>query len=655
MTCSFRFLLILIFLQTINSVRSQEYSLEYGRPNKFEAELKEYPADKMAEAIVIYDIGKTWFMRTSDGFQIVFERRTKIKVLSEPGVSNSEIAILFYRDNQTFEKIADLEGKTYNLENGLWKVSDLDTKQVYEEKVSEHYYELKFAMPAVKPGSIIEYKYTLQTPRIFYLRDWDFQCNFPTVHSEYEIRMIPFYQYTWLLQGASKFHSYTETQSTGVPNQFGSLQYYDNIITYIMKNVPAFRDEEFITSVEDYLIKIDFQLSSWTDYYGHKTDVLSTWPALCKDFLDDPEFGKYVKTSAKLSAKYFNYEQLSGMTETEKFKSIIQYVKSNFNWNSYSGYLPSKTVNKFLDEKTGSVANINLYLCGMLQAAGLKASPVLISTRDNGKVRQSFPFASFFNYVLVIVTIDGIKQLADATDTYLPDLLIPQKCLNDKGLIVQEDSVEWALLSSPLPSVLKNTFRSTIPTDSDSIIVDFEVTASNYEAARLRKKFAGRQENLEEYILDKNLTPTDSISVENYDKKDEEFRISCKATYLTEKINGKIYFSPFFEEPMDQNLFTQPQRSYPIDLEYPRSRQFISHVTIPEGYKIEFVPSNLINNGKLVAIKYAVEKPDNNTLVISGSYTFNKAVYEATDYLYLKFYCNEIVKKFNEKIVLVEE
>ena len=48
-----------------------------------------------------------------------------------------------------------------------------------------------------------------------------------------------------------------------------------------------------------------------------------------------------------------------------------------------------------------------MYLLGMLKAAGFDASPVILSTRDHGKVKTNYPFVDFFNYMIPIINIDG--------------------------------------------------------------------------------------------------------------------------------------------------------------------------------------------------------------------------------------------------------
>ena len=69
-----------------------------------------------------------------------------------------------------------------------------------------------------------------------------------------------------------------------------------------MKNVPAFNSEEFISSINDYIIKIDFQLSKIHTTSGVSIDVITTWEELSKELLTHQDFGKYINKSKRLAS-----------------------------------------------------------------------------------------------------------------------------------------------------------------------------------------------------------------------------------------------------------------------------------------------------------------------------------------------------------------
>jgi hypothetical protein len=85
---------------------------------------------------------------------------------------------------------------------------------------------------------------------------------------------------------------------------------------------------------------------------------------------------------------------------------------------------------------------------------------------------------------------------------------------------------------------------------------------------------------------------------------------------------------------------------------YPVKRSYTSVITIPEGYKVDFIPEDYKILNELFELNYKVNN-DGKTISVTFNYYFKKPVYAAADYLKLKFYFEDIIKKGNEKVVLV--
>ena len=76
-----------------------------------------------------------------------------------------------------------------------------------------------------------------------------------------------------------------------------------------------------------------------------------------------------------------------------------------------------------------------------------------------------------------------------------------------------------------------------------------------------------------------------------------ETSVNYKFEKKVEFMNNKVYISPFFNEPIDENPLKQKSRSYPIDMVYPEKRVYQSSFKIPKGYKLDYVGENYeINN-----------------------------------------------------------
>ena len=207
----------------------------------------------------------------------------------------------YYQDGYGKEEtIVSIEGSSYNLndEEGTVEHLRLKTAMIYDDQISERWKVKKFVLPAVKEGTIIEYRYVKRSPFIKNPPDWEFQWGIPVKLSMYEMQLMPFYEYTYLLQGAARFDDYYSFES-GETDDFGGVRYNYVVHRYMMKELPPFEDESFITSRNDFIVKLDFQLARIHYPSGAKKEIMSSWPEINELYLDDTYFGKFLKQCEK--------------------------------------------------------------------------------------------------------------------------------------------------------------------------------------------------------------------------------------------------------------------------------------------------------------------------------------------------------------------
>jgi hypothetical protein len=650
---------ILIAIFTVLSVfmlkaQKPNYFKKFGSITQEEVDMKTCSYDASANAVVLFDAGKSSFVRSEEGYDVLFQRITRIKILSEGGVGYANVEIPFYREGDIYEKVNEISAKTYEITDGhITNITELDLSTCFNEKTSENWYVKKFALPNVKPGCIIEYTYTIYSQYYFNLRDWEFQWRIPVLYSEYETRMIPFYEYTYILQGRSQLDVYESYEdNSALPRQYASLEFRDMVYRFGLKNVPAFVDEGYITSISDYIIKIDFQLSGFTNLNGVKIQIMTTWPELVKDYLKNEDFGKYINKSEKSAEKMLIADSILGKPPAQVFRYVVNFAKDNFKWNENNRQFADKSPSEFTREKAGNSAEINLWLVGALRVAGIEAYPVLLSTRSHGRIYKDYPFSHSFNFVVACAYIDGKPILADATDPFTAEDDISVNCLNDAGLLVDKVNLKWLSLQSPELS------KSNIYIKFDSVAIDPRVlvatSATNYEAARLRNSYA---DNTDELISDLNkkmyLVDNSSVKINNSKKRSNYFSYNYIVNTKVEKLNNKLYISPFLAEVYDDNPLKQKTRNYPVDLTYPVNRTYKAEIVIPPGYKVDFLPEKSTLNDELFELNYFVEELY-GSVHVSFSYTFKQAKYQVENYGRIKAFFDRIVKKGNEKIVLVK-
>ncbi|GAT62578.1 DUF3857 domain-containing protein [Paludibacter jiangxiensis] len=630
----------------------QTFLHEFGKCSNEDFELKKYDKAPNADAVVIYDIGKSYFSESGGGFNVVFERKLKLKIFNKAGIKHANFDIPYYTGKNGDESVSELQGNVYNYENGSVRVSHLDTEKDYNEKQNEHWKIKKIAMPDVKEGSVVELAYTITSPYVFNFRNWEFQSHIPVIYSEYITKMIPFYEYTYILQGMPRFDDFKNYQSEGSEYSFAGVKYHEMIYDFVMKDLPGFKDESFITSEQDYIVKMDFQLSAMHYPDGRVEKIMRTWPELSKELLDNDYFGRYINAARKKAKDILLPLNLSALTKKDKAKIIFEYVISNYSWNKEVSKFVDKSVKDFSLSKTGNSASINLFMLAMLNEAGIEADPVVLSTRNHGKIKMDYPFEYFFNDVVAYAKLDSGTVVMDATEPLCTFNQIPTRCLNDRGLVVQKNKVEWIPLKGTTPSKEEYQLEIKLNSSLDSVRQSCKLISTGYDAVYYRDTYQSEKDKLKKKLLGSNALETEKLEADNLTQPEKPFLLRYEKNNAIDVVDGKLIIEPFGNTVMSENPLKQQLRSYPVDMTYQKTNKFYARIMVPAGYKLLSKPEDMSINNGLVRVIYTASAMDDQTVQIVASYEFKKDVYPSEDYSNLKAYINMIVSKFNDKIVL---
>ncbi len=644
--------MILSILQTAYS--QEDYSFYYGKISPYEATMTSYEKDEDAEAVVIYDVGKRYFKfdEQKGDFLMYMEKIIKIKILKQPGIKYGNFEIPYYTGSQN-EVITNIEGQTYNYTNGQQVQSPLEKANVYDEKATDYARVKRIAMPNVREGSVVELRYTIITPHFFNVREWQFQKKIPVVKSIFEFKMIPFYEYAYILIGTDKLDGLV-SQKLEEEYTVYSFKYKEMLHHFEMNDLPAFKDEEFITSEKDYMISLNFQLARLNYPDGRHKEIMSTWPAICDELLDNKVFGKYLKSSEKEGKNLLRDLNLSGKTQEEQLKTIVEYVKHNYNWNKSEGLYTTQEASDFIKRKVGNSAEINLFLAGLLKAAGIEVYPVALSTRGHGAISMNHPFVHMMNYVILQAKVNGKEYLVDGTEPLLIYDELPERCINVKGLVVAKKSDQWITITQNDYALTEKSFDIRFDEVSKTLENNVSYSANMYDGYSYRRLYKNKGENLDDFFASRKYKLDGSVSVENYDNPALPFIFSFKVKETLEQLPGKFFLDPFLYQAPKVNLFKQKQRLLPVDLICLKSEKYKSVIHIPSGYKVEYLPEEMNMDDELMSVHYAI-KSSNNEIQVDAEYTFKQNIYEAKSYEKLKATYGKMVKQFKDLIVLVKE
>ncbi|WP_066830522.1 DUF3857 domain-containing protein [Rufibacter ruber] len=296
--------LLLLLLGTSISGWCEQDPLRLGQVTDDELKMGIYPQDTAAAAVVLYDYGHSSFL-FSKGTQLQFKRTVRVKILKKAGLDFANIEIPYFKKSpESKEEVLNLKGFSYNLENGKMVKVKLEENAVFDEKVDANWFVRKLAMPGVKVGSVIEYTYTIKSDFLHNLREWEFQSSIPVRWSEYRVAMVPFFEYKQVLHGFYPFHvqdskenrvtapiTWDKEVGYAKMEERGTLSMSVVEYRWVMKDVPAFKEEPYLPNARDYLSKVEFELSKVQYPDQEPRFMAGDWEGFTKELLKEEEFG----------------------------------------------------------------------------------------------------------------------------------------------------------------------------------------------------------------------------------------------------------------------------------------------------------------------------------------------------------------------------
>ncbi|MBI3221058.1 MAG: DUF3857 domain-containing protein [Bacteroidetes bacterium] len=609
------FPLLPLFSQAQNSPK------KFGDVQMSDLEMKWYAKDSSASALILFNVAEVYLF---DDFSLHYKCHVRIKFFDKQSIQEFAKHSIYLDRNDA--SISKLKGATYNLVNGEIEVSEMSKDAILKRRYDRFVNQIVFTLPNVKEGSIIEYQYVYKSYASG-LPSWRFQDIIPTQFSNYSIEVAGRFRFTKDFQGLLPLNENSSEKDGGAES-------------WTMRDVPAFVEEPFISNSEDYISKISFYRSGLS------------WSLIIGNLNNDLNFGKQIKDAKfldQIAAKI-----TGGITsDNERINAIVSYAKKEVKWNESVGIFPEHTFEKVLESKEGSSSEINLLITALLQKAGLKAFPMLISTRDHGKIRPTHSMREF-NDVVCFVQQGEKYRLIDGTNRHLSAYALPIRSLNGEGLVIYDQEGEWMpIITSKSRSAVNATFNIS---ESGGINGTLAITRDGLDALSVRTKISnsGENEYYKEFFSPFQWNSTDN-RIENLSDPDKPLKESytISGSEFGEQTDSLIYFNPILINKLTENSFKSNERKFPVDLVSTFENIYMTTITIPNGFKIESLPKSKgivlpDNSGKFL---YNISST-NNTIQLTTQFIVNKSRFTVNEYKLLKEMFDLILAKEEEQIVI---
>ncbi len=660
------------------AAQAQPEPIKFGKPDPKDLTAAPFVGDSAAAAVVLCDYGTTRFQYNRNDFQLISERVTRIKILRKSGYDAATVRVPLYHHNAAEEKIGGLRGFTYNLVNGVMQKTKLETGSAFTEELTPNVRVRKFTLPDVREGSVIEYAYSVTSDFLFNFQDWTFQREIPTRWSEFRADIPEYFEYKKLLQGyhnlevqteATNVAQYTVHEAGGFSGSgFNTTRESASASTvtarltsyrWAMKDVPAFRDEPYMTTSEDYVDRLNFQLAGERFPGQAYQNVAATWSKIDTELLNSDNFG------LQMDRGNFLKEQLAGLAAkypdaAARAAAVRRVVMAAVRYDGTNRYSTTGSLRKAYDAHRGTSADVNLLLIAALRDAGLPAQPLLLSTRNHGHVNQMLPLLDKFNYVVALVPLAGGQDLlVDATEPLLPCGVLPERCLNQTGRLIMAKPEEgrWVDLAPTQHRVHYQQVALTMDAQG-GLAGKVHEEHSGYAGVEARRELAslGEKKYLTELTRPHSGWTVPKFAVAERDNVSKPLAFDYEFTEPADDnaTAGTLYLSPFREFTSDQNPFRHENRQFPVDFGAARDETTMVTLTLPAGYELAEMPKPAVvelpdGGGRFL---YNVSTTTPGVVQLISRLSLRKPMYGAEEYANLREFYRLMLEKHSEKLVI---
>lgn len=613
--------------------------------------LKTSVVEKDADAEAIF-----WEVHIDDaGDDLVFSHYIRIKVFTERGKeSQSRIDIPYY----SWNRITDVAGRTIKPDG---TIVELKKDAVFDRTILKaggaKLKAKSFAMPAVEPGVIIEYRWKeIRTYEIANNLRLQFQREIPVQSVKY-----------YLKPGRKEILHTSAGMSTkmfnGDPVPFNREK--DGFYSTGMNDVPAFHDEPRMPP--------ENQVRRWMLVYytmDKPTAPAQYWPKLGKELYEESKSSLKVNDDIRKAAsaaigdasapeqklqRLFDFcrarikninSHVSGLTEADRLK-----LKKNES--------PADT----LKREVGTGQDINFLFGALASAAGFDARIARLADRSDTFFDVNFTSSYFLSAYNIAVKVGTEWKFFDPASIYVPFGMLRWQEEGMPALIC--DAKEAGFIKTPMsPSEKSLQKRTAVLKLSDDGTLEGDIRIEYTGQFAVEKKYknddaspAQREENLRDLLKEQMSTAELSeIKIENVTDPVKPFvyAFHVRVPGYAQRTGKRLFLQPAFFQKGIGSLFSASSRKHDIYFHYPWMEDDSVTIQLPPGFALDNADAPVPLHSQNVA-DYKVRITvigKNEALRYSRAFSFTGLVFPSSSYSGLKQLFDIVHERDNHTITL---
>jgi hypothetical protein len=566
----------------------------------------------------------------ADRRETIYQR---IKILTEEGRKYADVEIPFLkgRDNIKGIKARTIQpdGSVTNLEGNVYEKIIVKAKGV-------KFLAKTFTMPDVRVGSIIEYRYVDDiNPDYIYDSYWTLSSDLFTKLAKFSLRKYPHLLLVW-------------SWPNGLPEGTQPPKENHGTVYLEAQNIPAFQTEDYMPPERELKYRVDFVYQA----LNTEKDQAKFWDDYAKlRFINNEQF---LDRRKQMEAALATIVQPAddAQTKLQKIYARVQQLR-NFSFErektaqevGRDQRRDIRQVDDIWKQEGGNRNAINFLFVGLVRAAGMEASFVLVSTRDSYFFKPELVNSRQLNHDVVLVRLDGKDLYFDPGTAHMPFGLLPWYETAVKGLLPNKNGGTWIQTPAIGSDVSKIERKAALRlTDDGTLEGKLTVTYSGLEAAEIRRDGDDQDDAARKKLLDnaaREILPVDAevTLTKEPDWTGSSFTFaaeySIKVQGWTSNAGRRQIMPAGLFSGGEKHVFEHANRTHPVYFHHAFAKIDDVTVTLPQGWKIGSLPSPANQDQKVVAFNMKVEE-DHGALHISRVLRIDVLAVNASHYSALR-------------------
>jgi hypothetical protein len=552
-----------------------------------ELKMTSEPLAPGAPAIILY----REVYRDDRNWNSTFEDRYyRIKILTEAGRQYANIEIPFSKD---VDAVAHIRARTIKPDG---TIVDFDNNVLESEKVTSRAVKTMvrtFTLPAVEPGCILEYSYTLQMRG---LRESHWIVSEPLFTKSAHFSLIP---YPGLFQASFRLRWTDQNLPPGAQTREGS----GRVIRMEASNIPGFQTEDHMPPPNQMKSRVDFVYDSgvletdpdkyWKQVGKAQNERLESFvgsrgpmeKAVTQIVLanDSPE--------AKLRKIYARVQQIRDTSfELQKTRQEVKREKEKVDEHAEDvwkrGY--------------GNKWQLDWLFLALVRAAGFEAYGCWVSRRDEYFFNPKAMQGGHLSQTAVLVKLNGQDMFFNPGAEFAPFGLLNWSETGTPALRLDKDGGTW--IKTPLPASSESRIERKARlklSDTGDLEGKLTITYTGLEAMyhridMLHSDGVARKKFLEDRVKTQIPVAVEAELINQPDWNASETPLAAefdvKIPSWASHAGKRVIIPAAVFTAGEKHTFEHANRNYPIYFEYPHEKVDDLTIELPSGWQVGSVP-----------------------------------------------------------------